>query len=656
MILIDAEAKVDLLNNEAIARTIIKVLRHRPDQAVTFGVHGDWGAGKSSILEMIQASLEGDETVVSLKFNGWRFQGFEDAKIALIEGIVLGLLGARPWTTKIKKKGVALLKRIDYLKVARRGGQVLWNTTTGLPSPSQLDAVTNALQRVADDPGQVVNKENVEEVVKSAGGSLKLAEGKRVPQEIEEFREAFAGLLKDAGVEQLVVLVDDLDRCLPETAIQTLEAIRLFVSSERTVFVVGADEAMIEYAVRRHFPDVPDTTLPRDYARNYLEKLIQVPFRLPALGEAETRIYVALLLLGAEIGENAPEFGSLIDIGRERLRKPWAATPLDAETLRQAVGDKATPRMQELLTISDQIGPMLARKLIGNPRQIKRFLNALLLRMNIAEARGFEVSLPVLAKLMVAERFLPALFGQIAASASVAADGRCAELAELERLRTAGLDDTETDTDADTDAEPARKGQARLRPQDQTVQVDVTSLATTWSGSAEILAWGALFPETLGSVDLRPYLFVAKDQRDFFAGSSVLARLGELIVAMRGGRLAVQRPWVTERILALGATDATAVFGELRIVTLGAPDHLKKPEGVDGLVALVRAHSHLESRLLDLLEELPAASLGAWAVSGWNECLTDAESKQRFKALLTKWKTSGGTALQGAAAIHAGAR
>lgn len=650
MILIDAEAKVDLLNNEAIARTIIKTLRYRPDQAVTFGVHGDWGAGKSSILEMIQATLEGDKTVVCLKFNGWRFQGFEDAKIALIEGIVLELLGARTWGTKIRKKGVALLKRIDYLKVARRGGPALWNMTTGLPSPGQLDAVTNALKRVADDPGQVVTRENVEKVVKSAGGFLKPAQDKRIPQEIEKFREAFAGLLKDAGVEQLVVLVDDLDRCLPETAIQTLEAIRLFVSSERTVFVVGADEAMIEYAVRRHFPDVPDTTLPRDYARNYLEKLIQVPFRLPALGEAETRIYVALLLLGAEIGEDAPEFGKLIDIARVQLRKPWAAKALDAEALRAAVGDKATPRMQELLTISDQIGPMLARKFIGNPRQIKRFLNALLLRMSIAEARGFDVSLPVLAKLMVAERFLPALFEQIAASSSVAADGRCAELAEFERRREVGLDDTETEADTDTKAEPARKGRVRPRPQDQSVQPEAASLAVAWSGSAEIRAWGALSPDILGSVDLRPYLFVAKDQRDFFAGSSVLARLGELIAALRGGRLAVQR--AIERILALGATDATAVFDELRIVILGAPDRQRKPEGVDGLVALVKAHSHLESRLLDLLEELPSASLGPWAAGGWNECLNDAESKQRFRAILTKWKTSGGTALRAAAGIQ----
>jgi predicted KAP-like P-loop ATPase len=578
MILIDAEAKVDLLNNEAIALTIIKTLRYRPDQAVTFGVHGDWGAGKSSILEMIQATLEDDKAVVCLKFNGWRFQGFEDAKIALIEGIVLELLRARTWGTEIRKKGVALLKRIDYLKVARRGGQALWNMTTGLPSPGQLDAVTSGLQRVANDSGQVVTRENVEKVVKSVGGFVKPAQDKRIPQEIEEFREAFAGLLKDAGVEQLVVLVDDLDRCLPETAIQTLEAIRLFVSSERTVFVVGADEAMIEYAVRRHFPDVPDTTLPRDYARNYLEKLIQVPFRLPALGEAETRIYVALLLLGAEIGEDAPEFSKLIDSARVQLRKPWAAKALDAGALRAAVGDKATPRMQELLTISDQIGPMLARKFIGNPRQIKRFLNALLLRMSIAEARGFDVSLPVLAKLMVAERFLPALFEQIAASSSIAADGRCAELAEFERRRGVELDDTdaEADTDAesdtDTEAEPARKGRVRPKPKDQSVQAEATLLALAWSGSADIRAWSALSPETLGGVDLRPYLFIAKDQRDFFAGSSALARLGELIAALRGGRLAVQR--ATERILALGATDATAVFDELRIVILGAPDRL----------------------------------------------------------------------------------
>ena len=51
-----------------------------------------------------------------------------------------------------------------------------------------------------------------------------------------------------AGVDQLVVLIDDLDRCLPDTAIDTLEAVRLFVFTSRTAFVVATDEAMIEYS------------------------------------------------------------------------------------------------------------------------------------------------------------------------------------------------------------------------------------------------------------------------------------------------------------------------------------------------------------------------------------------------------------------------
>ena len=57
MILSDNETKIDLLNNEAIAKTIVTLLREKPELPVTVGVHGDWGAGKSSVLEMIEASL-----------------------------------------------------------------------------------------------------------------------------------------------------------------------------------------------------------------------------------------------------------------------------------------------------------------------------------------------------------------------------------------------------------------------------------------------------------------------------------------------------------------------------------------------------------------------------------------------------------------------
>lgn len=57
MILSDNETKIDLLNSETIAKTIVTLITERPDHPVTIGVHGDWGAGKSSVLEMIEAGL-----------------------------------------------------------------------------------------------------------------------------------------------------------------------------------------------------------------------------------------------------------------------------------------------------------------------------------------------------------------------------------------------------------------------------------------------------------------------------------------------------------------------------------------------------------------------------------------------------------------------
>src|SRR6266404_857886 len=326
MILSDNETKVDLLNNEAIAKTIVMLLRERPEHPVTIGVHGDWGAGKSSVLEMIEAALNAQDRVLCLKFNGWRFQGFEDAKIALIEGIVTGLVEKRSLLTKAGEAVKDIFHRIDLLKAAKKAGGLALTAYAGLHGLGvhalAIPAILGTLEGWSADPTKIT-KENIDSVLSGAKDILKpKSETNNIPEEIAGFRKAFDNLLDKAGIEQLVVLIDDLDRCLPETAIETLEAIRLFVFTPRTAFVVAADEAMIEYAVRKHFPDLPDTTGPQTYARNYLEKLIQIPFRIPALGETETRIYVTLLLIGAEIGEDDAGYGKLIAVARERLKRP----------------------------------------------------------------------------------------------------------------------------------------------------------------------------------------------------------------------------------------------------------------------------------------------------------------------------------------------
>lgn len=293
MILTDNETRVDLLNNEAIALSIIAVFSEQPSRPITIGVHGDWGAGKSSILEMVEQAEKEKADVLCLKFNGWRFQGFEDAKIALIEGIVEGLIEKRPLLTKASAVVKDIYRRIDWLKVAKHAGGLAVTAFTGIPTPALMQTIPGGIESALADPSKLATRENLQALATNVKAVMKdETESKSVPHEVGEFRNAFDQLLKEAGIKQLIVLIDDLDRCLPDTAIETLEAVRLFLFTEHTAFVVAADEAMIEYAVRKHFPELPDTTGPRDYARNYLEKLIQVPFRIPALGETASRLWL----------------------------------------------------------------------------------------------------------------------------------------------------------------------------------------------------------------------------------------------------------------------------------------------------------------------------------------------------------------------------
>jgi hypothetical protein len=647
MILSDNETKVDLLNNEAIAKTIVELIRRRPDRPVTIGVHGDWGAGKSSVLEMIESALTGQEVVLCLKFNGWRFQGFEDAKIALIEGIVTALVEKRSLLTKAGDAVKDILRRIDALKAAKKIGSLAltgYAAVHGLGAQAlALPVLLSSLEGWATDPARLT-KENVESVLSDAKELIKpKSETSNVPEEIAGFRKAFDHLLERAGIEQLVVLIDDLDRCLPDTAIETLEAVRLLVFTSRTAFVVAADEAMIEYAVRKHFPDLPDTTGPQTYARNYLEKLIQVPFRIPALGETETRTYVTLLLIGAELGENDQDFIKLIAAARERLKRPWKGGALDATTVNSALGAKA-PRVQNSLILSEQIGPILASGTKGNPRQIKRFLNTLLLRQSSAQARGFgdDVKLPVLAKLMLAERFLPRVFDQIATSAAGAANGICVDLGALE---DAVREPKEAEPKS-SGSSNSRNARAKTPPKLEVLKPAESALLSEWMSSPTVKSWAQIEP-SIGALDLRPYLFVAKDRKDYFGATSALGQLAAVAEKLLGSKFAVQG--YDGELRQLAVPEAAQVLDLLRARIVGGDTFDTEPAGATGMAVLVKAHPALQSHLLDFLEGLPRHRLGPWACSGWEGVIKDADQNRRYDQLLNIWKKEGGPLLKAAA-------
>lgn len=634
----DQETKVDLLNNEAIASTIVRLLCTRPDQPVTIGVHGDWGAGKSSVLEMIEEGFAKKDRALCVKFNGWRFQGFEDAKIALMEGIVTSLLEERPGLTKVTEKVKEVFHRIDWLKVAKRTGGLAFTAMSGLPSPDLIRTALNNFTALATGPNKTVNAEQLNAAVAEIQGLLKNdGETRKLPDEVREFRKAFDELLEAADIDHLIVLVDDLDRCLPDTAIETLEAIRLFVFTSRTAFVVAADEGMIEYAVRKHFPDLPSSA-PHSYARNYLEKLIQIPFRIPALGETETRIYVSLLLVGALLGEEDETFKGLLGAARTMLRRPWTGETLDIAAVRRVLGDGAA-EVEPVLQLSDQIGPVLARGTSGNPRQIKRFLNLLALRQHVAEARGFgdDIKLTVLAKLMLLERFESTVFEQLATTAA-RNGGICPELEELEAI--AGGSPVVQFKTAKKKSSPDTKSQQLPTP-------TVSPLTQEWAKSESICHWAALSPPLKG-IDLRPYLFLTKDRRDRLSSMS-LGTLAPLVDQLMGPSLAVAG--LATDLQQLTDDLARRVFEEIQARIVASSEYDSQPDGIAGLRVLVKSKPVLQSVLLDFLEGLPVDNLGPWVIRGWDEVLVDDPSQRRLGTLRQRWQEGGSHAL--AAALKA---
>jgi predicted KAP-like P-loop ATPase len=624
----DNETKVDLLNNHAIAATVVCLLQGRPERPVTVGVHGDWGAGKSSILEMIEAELDDKNDVLCLKFNGWQFQGFEDAKIALIEGIVTGLLEKRPALTKATEVVKDTFRRIDKLKLATKVGGLALTAFTGIPNADIAQGVVSALKTIANDPTKLATKESLGALVGDVQSVVKPAEPHRVPEEIAEFRKAFDKLLDEAKVKQLVVLIDDLDRCLPDTAIETLEAVRLFVFRRRTAFVVAADEAMIEYAVTKHFPELPESG-PQSYARNYLEKLVQVPFRIPALGTTETRIYVTLLLIGSELPDEDDGFANLIAAARDRLKRPWKGEALDAALIKEKLGDRSEQGLRAL-GMSEQIAPILASGTKGNPRQVKRFLNALILRKLTADARGFgeDIALPVLAKLMLAERFIPHLFDQIASAAVAAPDGKCSDLASLEAV--ARGESLEPAKESKTNA----SGKKKSASGSSAVDAKESEILKEWLSSSADREWAAVDPR-IASIDLHPYLFVVKDRKDYFAATSILGHLATLAGQLMGPQMAVQA--LQTELQSLSIPEARQLFEVVRARVLSGGSFKTEPPGVAGLTALVRAQPGLQTVLIDFLEALPRNVIGPWVVQGWNVVFTDQAAKTRFQSLLKAW-------------------
>ncbi|MGC1021342.1 Qat anti-phage system ATPase QatA [Pantoea agglomerans] len=638
MFLNDQETATDLLYYSAIAKTVESLIDQTPDAPITIGVHGDWGAGKSSVLKMLQASYQEKDTTLCIWFNGWTFEGFEDAKTVIIETLVEELMQARPDCTKVAAAAKKVLRRVDWLKMARKAGGLAFTAISGIPNLEQLKGVVDLATGLITNPQDTLSVDNIKAFVGQAGGFIKEAETEQetLPKHIHAFRREFCELLEAAKIDKLIVIVDDLDRCLPETAIDTLEAIRLFLFVEKTAFVIGADEAMIEYAVRKHFPDLPQSSGPLSYARNYLEKLIQVPFRIPALGNLETRVYTTLLLAENALGSEHADFIALLNKARQEMQRPWLSSGLDRKTVEAVLRESIPEPVEQALFISAHVTPLLSAGTRGNPRQIKRFLNSMMLRKAIAEARGFgdEIKRPVLAKIMLAERFYPTFYEQIVRQTTRHAEGKPDALALFEGQ---ACGDVLTQASAD---------EISGAPLGSSEEFDIDG----WMKNDWAVDWARTEPRLSGE-DLRPYIFVTRDKPNLFTGSLTSSHLTPLIEKLMGKGIALAV--LKDPLEKLTPQEADEVFEALSERILQVDSFSSKPAGIDGMHFFVKTRPQTQRQLLNFIRRIETPKKGGvWMAAGFGQCFTDNTHEQEFRSILQEWvEQSGNPSLSDAAQL-----
>ena len=401
----DKESKIDFLNFNETAESIKDLITEKELMPISIGVFGDWGAGKSTILELTKASLESDEQeYIQVHFDAWTFQGYDDAKAALLETIASTLVKKAADDKNLSAKAKEFAGRIDKIRLMgllMDGGAAL----AGIPTMGGIQKIMGLFSGgddgeldVDDVKGAV---DGAKDVAKKNKGLIKDKKSFSPPKEIKEFRKAYSDLLKEFD-KPLIVYVDNLDRCSPFNAISTLEAIRLFLFLPNTAFVIAADEDMIRLAVPEYHKGASQR-----HQTDYLDKLIQIPVHVPRPGVLEIRAYL-MMLTAQDHGVTDAQLEAIRCALEESLRLSWKQPQITVDELLQDHDIEKHSGLRSKFVVAEQLAPLLAEStnINGNPRIVKRLLNQVKMRKKTAHRRGMQLDEKTITKLVIFERCL----------------------------------------------------------------------------------------------------------------------------------------------------------------------------------------------------------------------------------------------------------
>ena len=548
----DRETEQDCLGFTSYVTVLADICTYKDLAPLTLGVFGSWGSGKTSLMQMLKGRLDANTTQPKTKtlwFNAWRYEGREEAQSALIHAII----------TKLSEDKSLLQDAADVIKRLKDGASVL----------KLAKFIGKTVLTMTPDLGGFVDcfKE----------------QSQKIAETMEQFDKDFNELLGRAKIGRIVVFIDDLDRCSSEKVIETFETIKLFLNTPACTFVIGADAEKIQEAVGEVY-SVAD----KQRRRDYLEKIIQLPFCIPQQDLRDIACYVGMLIIGRHLDERTwmqlrEARASFFSAG-DKMNEVLCRWPIDNHHLLGEAARAVSAEVQEVLPYVNT----LARGLKGNPRQIKRFLNILAMRRQLAKANDLKTQLGLVIKIGVLEYAWQDFFDAMVETV----DPSTGRSALLEEIAKAAKD---------------VKGEA----------VESKLLAESL-GKAGLVEYLSAAPPLDGTIDLRDYLFLAQTslgrghtpgimQADEKAQS--IARLVESDDPLRSRagsqQAAAQEPAVAVSIVRMLAND---------LITAKEP--VTKTRIIAGLETICRKHGDQYAAVTKVLSQLDIGGNEALSIAG----------------------------------------
>lgn len=252
---------------------------------MSIGIQGDWGLGKTSLMQLVQQHLEsGDKKIVGANratcywVNTWQLSQFDLGD--QLSAVVLSDLVSALAEGNLKTRFLGKLKRLGQM-----GARALANAAL-----SQVGA--------SADGGEGEGTENP---------------GKLIKELKEDFGKMCAAQCKSAD-DRVVIFIDDLDRLVPGRAVELMEVMKNFLDVPQAVFVLAIDYQVVVRGLKDKF----GVAVRELGGRSFFDKIIQVPFRMPSQAyEVGNYLTSMLAHVGLSVGEGDVE--EYVDLVRHSI-------------------------------------------------------------------------------------------------------------------------------------------------------------------------------------------------------------------------------------------------------------------------------------------------------------------------------------------------